>query len=195
MTIETAISETVINETPTTINGVDVDALQGVIDGVSEDASLAACQFRAKNDWITCGHNRSTIQGFYAGGGEDETRTTPFVLDNDEPPILAGSDKGANPVEYVLHALAGCVTTTLVYHAAVRGIEVRAVSSALEGDLDIRGLLGVSDEVRKGFHHVRVVVRVDADAPAEELRTLCKFSPVYDIVSNSLPVDLVVEKL
>lgn len=190
MTLETAMKET-----PTRINGVDVDAVQEVIDGVTEDATLAACQFRAKNEWLTCGHNRSTIQGFYAAGAEDETRTQPFVLDNDEPPILAGSDKGANPVEYVLHALAGCVTTTLVYHAAVRGIEVRAVSSKLEGDLDIRGLFGLSEDVRKGFHHVRVVVRADADAAAEELRELCMFSPVYDIVSNSLPVDLVVEKV
>lgn len=187
--------ETVIEETPTRVNGVDVNAVQEVIDGVTEDGSLGACQFRAKNEWITCGHNRSTIQGFYAGGAEDETRTKPFVLDNDEPQILAGSDKDANPVEYVLHALGGCVTTSLVYHAAVRGIEVRKVSSALEGDLDIRGLFGVSDEVRKGFHHVRVVVRVDADADADELRAFCMFSPVYDIVSNSLPVDLVVEKL
>jgi uncharacterized OsmC-like protein len=190
MTIETAIEDT-----PTKVNGVDVDAIEEVIGCVSEDASLGACQFRAENRWVTCGHNRSTIQGFYAAGAEDETRTAPYVLDNDEPAILAGSDRGANPVEYVLHALAGCVTTTLVYHAAVRGIEIRAVSSKLEGDLDIRGLLGVDDEVRKGFHHVRVVVRVDADAPADELRELCMFSPVYDIVSNSLPVDLVVETL
>lgn len=182
-------------ETPIHVNGVDVGAVQEVIDNVTADAALAACQFRASNRWITCGHNRSAIQGFYAGGAEDETRTAPFILDNDEPPILAGSDKGANPVEYVLHALAGCVTTTLVYHAAVRGIEVRSVSSELEGDLDIRGLFGVSDQVRKGFHHVRVVVRADADAEAEELRELCAFSPVYDIVSNSLPVDLVVEKV
>jgi uncharacterized OsmC-like protein len=187
--------ETMINETPTKTNGVDVDAIMEVIGGVTEDGSLAACQFRAENTWITCGHNRSTIKSFYAGGAEDETRTKPFVLDNDEPAILAGTDKGANPVEYVLHALAGCVTTTLVYHAAVRGIEVRAVSSKLEGDLDIRGLLGVKDDVRKGFHHVRVVVQVDADAEVETLREFCMFSPVYDIVSNSLPLDLVVEKV
>jgi len=184
-----------IEETPTKINGVDVGAIGEVIEGVSADAGLAACQFRAENHWITCGHNRSTIQGFYAAGEEDQTRTKPFVLDNDEPAILAGTDKGANPVEYVLHALAGCVTTTLVYHAAVQGIEIRAVTSKLEGDLDIRGLLGVKDDVRKGFHHVRVVLRVDSDAPAEDLRALCLFSPVYDIVSNSLPVDLVVEKV
>lgn len=182
-------------ETPTRINGVDVGIIGEVIENVTADASLGASQFRAKNSWIICGHNQSEIQGFYAGGQEDETRTKPFVLDNDEPPILAGTDKGANPVEYVLHALAGCMTTTLVYHAAVRGIEVREVSSALEGDLDIRGLLGLSEEVRKGFHHVRVRLRVDADASVEDLRELCMFSPVYDIVSNSLPVELVVEKV
>lgn len=182
-------------ETPTHVNGVDVGVIGEVAENVTADPALAACQFRVQNRWITAGHNRSTIKGFYAGGAEDETRTEPFVLDNDEPPILAGTDKSANPVEYVLHALAGCMTTTVAYHAAVQGIEIRSITSELEGDLDIRGLLGLSDEVRKGFHHVRVVLRVDTDAPAEELRSFAQFSPVYDIVSNSLPVDLVVEKV
>jgi uncharacterized OsmC-like protein len=117
----------------------------------------------------------------------------PFVLDADEPPVLLGQDAGANPVEYVLHALAACLTTTLVYHAAARGIRVEAVDSALEGDLDLRGFLGLSDEVRKGYHAVRVRMRVKSTAAPAVLRELALYSPVFDIVSNSLPVEVAVE--
>jgi len=121
------------------------------------------------------------------------TRTTPFVLDADEPPVLLGEDAGANPVEYVLHALAACLTTTMVYHAAARGIEIQAVHSELEGDLDLRGFLGLSNEVRKGYHDIRVRMRVKSQATPDMLRDLAQYSPVFDIVSNSLPVQVVVE--
>ncbi len=114
-------------------------------------------------------------------------------MTNDEPPVLLGDDNAPNPVEYVLSALAGCLTTTMAYHAAARGIEIEAVSSKLEGDLDLQGFLGLSDTVRKGFSEVRVTMRVRSEASPEALLELAKFSPVYDIVSNSLPVDVVIE--
>jgi uncharacterized OsmC-like protein len=116
-----------------------------------------------------------------------------FELDNGEPPVLLGADQAPNPVEYVLHALVGCLTTTLVYHAAARGITVESVESRLEGDLDLRGFLGLSEEVRKGFQAVRVQMRVKSSASPSVLRALAQYSPVYDIVSKSLPVDVSVE--
>ena len=185
--------QTTSKQQPVCRNGVNVTALFETIDAVKNDQELANFQFRATNRWIDCGHNRSTIQGFYGGGQEDTTRTEPFVLDADEPPVLLGEDAGANPVEFILHALAGCLTTTMVFHAAARGIEIEAVDSALEGDLDVRGFLGLSDEVRNGYQDIRVRMRVKSDASPNTLLELAKFSPVYDVVSNSVPVKVVVE--
>lgn len=175
------------------VNGVDVGALFETITAVKQDPGLAEFQFRASNRWIDGGHNRSTILGFHGCRQEDSTRTQPFVLDADEPPVLLGQDRGANPVEYVLHALAACLTTTMVYHAAARGIEIRGVESKLEGDLDLRGFLGLDPNVRKGYRTVRVHMRVDSDASPSTLRELAQYSPVFDIVSNSLPVEVRVE--
>ncbi len=180
------------------INGVDVDRLFATIDAVGKDTSLADFRFRAENSWMRGGHNRSTIQGFYGAGQEDPTRTKPFVLDNDEPAVLLGEDHGANPVEYVLHALAGCVTTSLVYHASARGIRIDEVSSTLEGQLDLRGFLGMDDSVRNGYEKIRVTLRVKGDATDEQLEELCRLaerrSPVFDIVSNPVPVEVKLER-
>ena len=176
----------------TIVNGVDVTALSETLDAIRRKPELGAFQFRASNTWLGGGLNRSTIDGFH-GAGQEQMRPKPFSFSADEPPVLLGGDKGANPVEFVLHALAACLTTTMVYHAASRGIAIKTVSSELEGDIDIRGFTGLSDKVRKGYHHVRVRLRVDSDAPAEQLAELAKFSPVYDIVSNSLPVEVTVE--
>jgi uncharacterized OsmC-like protein len=181
------------DQAQTRTNGVDVGALFDTIDAVKADEALAEFRFRASNRWIDGGHNRSTIMGFFGCKAEDETRTQPFVMDADEPPVLLGKDNGANPVEYVLHALAACLTTTMAYHAAARGIEIEAIDSTLEGDLDLRGFLGLSDEVRKGYREIRINFRVKSDASSSTLRELAQFSPVYDIVSNSLPVKIGVE--
>ncbi len=174
-------------------NGVNVTALFETIDAVKNDAGLADFRFRAENRWIDGGHNRSTIQGFYGCRQENQSRSKPFEFDADEPPVLLGEDTGANPVEYLLHALAACLTTTLVYHAAARDIRIGAIHSSLEGDLDLRGFLGLSDDVRKGYHDIRVRMRVKSDASAATLTELAKFSPVYDVVSNSLPVQVSVD--
>jgi uncharacterized OsmC-like protein len=173
-------------------NGVDVTALGATLGLLRRQPELGAFRFRARNTWLGGGLNRSTIQGFF-GAGKEEMRPAPFTFAADEPPVLHGGDQGANPVEFVLHALAACMTTTMVYHAAVRGIEIGAVSSELEGDIDVRGFMGLTDDVRKGYSRVRVKIRAASEAPAEQLAGLAKFSPVYDIVSNSLPVDVTVE--
>jgi uncharacterized OsmC-like protein len=178
---------------PAMMNGVNVTALFDTIKAVRADTGLAHFQFRAKNHWLDGGHNRSAIQSFYGCKAEDTTRDKPFMLDNDEPPVLLGADAGANPVEYILHALAGCLTTTMVYHAAARGIAIKAAESALEGDLDLRGFLGLSNEVRKGYHAIRVKMRVQSDATPKMLRELAQFSPVYDMISRSVPVEVTIE--
>jgi len=174
--------------TPSTINGVNVEQLGANISAIQDNTKLAKFQFRATNTWIQGGHNRTTIKEFYGVGKEDRTRTEPFVLDADEPSVLLGEDQGANPVEFVLHALAACMTTSMVYHAAARGIKIDAVESHLEGDLDIRGFLGISPDVRPGYKNLRVNFTVKSDASAETLRELAKFSPVFDIVTNPVPV-------
>jgi uncharacterized OsmC-like protein len=180
------------NAAATVVNGVDVTALSQTLDAMRQQPKLGAFQFRASNTWLGGGLNRSTIDGFY-GAGQEHARPKSFSFSADEPPVLLGGDNGANPVEFVLHALAACLTTTMVYHAAARGIAIKTVSSELEGDIDVRGFTGIADNVRKGCHHVRVKLRVGSDAPAEQLEALAKFSPVYDIVSNSLPVEVTVE--
>lgn len=187
-------TQTVIAPSPVKTNGVDVDYVMAVIDQVKGNADIAKFQFRASNRWIDGGLNRSTIKEFYGACQEDESRTEPFILEADEPPVLASNDKAPNPVEFILHGLASCLTTTMAYHAAVRGIEIDAISSELEGDLDLRGFLGLSEDVRKGYHHVRVAMTVKSDAPAEQLKELAMFSPVYDMVSKSLPVELTINK-
>jgi uncharacterized OsmC-like protein len=179
-------------EQPIVRNGVNVTALFATIDAVKGNQDIARFQFRARNRWMGGDHNRSTIDAF-DGACQTLKHASTFTMDNGEPAVLLGADAHPNPVEYVLHALAGCLTTTMAYHAAARGIAIEAIESRLEGDLDLRGFLGLSDTVRKGFHAVRVKMRVKSSAPATALRELAKFSPVYDIVSNSLPVEVVVE--
>jgi uncharacterized OsmC-like protein len=176
------------------VNGVDVEQIHHVIDAINDDSGYGEFQFRARNEWINGGLNRSEIKAFHAGGREDDTRVQPFKLDADEPLLVAGTDSAPNSMEYVLHALVSCLTGTLVYHAAVQGIVINSISSNIEGDMDVRGLLGMADDVRKGFHHVRVTLVVDSDADVETLTELALYSPVYDIVSKSLPVELRVEK-
>ena len=178
-----------MESTPQVVNGVDVDQVMNVIGEIEADASYAKFQFRATNQWISGGHSRSRIKEFFAGNAEDTTRTEPFSLDADEPRIAAGQDCAPNSMEYVLHALATCLTGTLVYHAAVRGIEIESVESSYSGDMDVRGLFGLSDDVRKGFSKVLVNMRVKSAATPEELTELALYSPVYDIVSKSLPVE------
>ena len=174
-----------------TINGIDVERLSGTIDHIVHDPTLARFQFRARNNWIDGGHNRSTIKEFYGAGQEDTSRTEPFVLDVDEPPILLGENRGPNAGEYVLHALGACLTGTLVYHAAARGIALEGLECTIEGDVDLQGFLGLDESVRPGFENVRVAFKATGDFDDEqlaELASLVRYSPVRDIVSNPVPV-------
>ena len=151
-------------------NGVDSEQMYGTLDAIkAEKPDLGIFQFRARNHWIDGAHNRSTIRGFGAGQ-EDATRSESFVIDAGEPAILLGSDTGANPAEHLLHALAACLTTSLVYVAAARGVRLTEVESSLEGDMDVRGCLGLSDEVRNGFNRIRVSFRARGRAGGEAAR-------------------------
>jgi uncharacterized OsmC-like protein len=178
-----------IEETQDLTNGVDVGQLMNVIGSIEADTGYAKFQWRATNQWIEGELSRSTIQGFYAGNAEDSTRREAFTLDADEPPIASGQNRAPNSMEYLLHALATCLTGTLVNHAAVRGIEIEAVESSYTGDMDVRGLFGLADDVRKGFNKVTVDMRVKSKASVNELTEMALFSPVYDVISNSLPVE------
>jgi uncharacterized OsmC-like protein len=173
-------------------NGVDTQQLYGTLDAIKADPSIAKFQFRARNRWIDGAHNRTTIRDFYAANQEDTSRADEFVIDAGEPAILLGSDTGANPAEYLLHALAACLTTSLVYVAAARGVHLTEVESTLEGDMDVQGALGLSDEYRNGFEQIRVNFRVSGDAPEEKLREVVERaqqrSAVFDMVSNGVPI-------
>ena len=173
-------------------NGVDTEKLFATLSLIKAQPELAMFQFRATNRWIGGAHNRSTIKGFYAAGGEDTTRREAFEIDAGEPAILIGTDTGANPAEYLLHALAACLTTSIVYVAAARKVELTSVESTLTGDMDVRGALGVDDEPRNGFQRIGVSFRVTGDAPAEKLRDVVERakqrSAVYDMVTNGVPV-------
>ena len=171
------------------INGVDVDQVMNVIGSIEKAPGYAKFQWRATNRWINGGLSRSRIKEFFGGNAEDTSRKEAFTLDADEPAIAAGQNSAPNSMEYVLHALATCLTGTLVYHAAVRGIQIEAVESSYTGDMDIRGLFGLADDVRKGFDKVTVNMRVKSEASAEELTELALYSPVYEMVSRSLPVE------
>jgi uncharacterized OsmC-like protein len=174
-----------------TVNGVDLDRLSGTIDAVSADPALARFQFRARNHWIDGGYSRSTIKDFYGAGQEDATRTEPFTVDADEPPVLLGQNRAPNTVEYVLHALAACVSGTIVYHAAARGIALDGVETTIQGDLDLHGFLGLDSNVRPGYEQIRVAIEVTGDFDDDqfaEIASLIRYSPVRDIVSNPVPV-------
>jgi len=175
-----------------TRNGVDTQQLYGTLDAIKADPSIAKFQFRARNRWIDGAHNRTTIRDFYAANQEDTSRTADFVIDAGEPAILLGKDTGANPAEYLLHALAACLTTSLVYVAAARGVHLTEVESTLEGDMDVQGALGLSDDYRNGFEQIRVSFSVKGDAPDEKLREIVtrayQRSAVFDMVTNGVPV-------
>jgi uncharacterized OsmC-like protein len=173
-------------------NGVNTEQLFGTLDAIKADPELATFQFRARNRWVDGAHNQTTIRDFYAAKQEDRSRDEAFVLDAGEPAILIGSDTGPNPAEYLLHALAACLTTSLVYVAAARGVRLTEVESTLEGDMDVQGALGLSDDVRNGFERIRVSFRVAGDAPAEKLREVVERaqqrSAVFDMVTNGVLV-------
>jgi uncharacterized OsmC-like protein len=135
-------------------------------------------------------HNRSTVTGFYGAKQEIEHKQT-FMMDADEPAILAGNDEGANPVEHLLHSLAACLTTSMVAHAAVRGIEIEELESELEGDIDLRGFLGLAMAVPRGYTNIRAKFRVKAKPEdMSRIRELASFSPVFNTLTSGTNVEV-----
>jgi uncharacterized OsmC-like protein len=179
------------------VNGVNVEGLFKTIDAVKKTPVIATFKFRARNEWIEGGHNRTTIKNFYGTQAEHE-RHQPFVLDADEPPVLLGEDRAPNPVEYLLTALAACVTTSIVYHAAAKGIKINAMESRLEGDIDLQGFLGLRDDVPRGYKEIRMFFKIDADAPPEKLEEIVRlgptYSPVYDTITRAVAVKVQLER-
>jgi uncharacterized OsmC-like protein len=178
----------------TTRNGLNLEQMVQTVDAIRGNPSLGEFEFRAINQWIGGGENRSTIKAFYGAGSEDESRSEPFVFTNDEPPILLGDNKGANPVEVLLHALAGCVTTTTVLHATARGIKIHKLSTELVGNIDVQGLLALDDTVPVGYESINIKMDIEADCSDEEIDELLSFakdhSPVCNTVCKPVPVTL-----
>ena len=179
-------------QTRAALNGVDVPTLFATLDAVKSHPEIAQFQFRASNEWISGTHNRSTIQGFFGAGQEDSSRTQPFTYDADHPAVLVGNNNGPTPVEFLLHAIAACLTSGLANIAAARGVRLHRVVSTVEGDIDLLGILGISDEVRNGYRQIRVSFVVEGDASAEQLAALVeqsrRRSAVYDVLVNGTDV-------
>lgn len=176
--------------TDTVINGVNVDRLLSTIDAIKAVPGLARFTFRASNRWIEGGLNRTTIGGYRGAGAENEREV--FVIDNAEPLLMLGGDETPNPLEYVLHALVGCLTTTFVYHASLIGVRIQEIESRVEGNLDLQGFLGLREDVHNGFEDVRATFRVRADCSAETLGELMlvarRRSPVLEILAGKVPM-------
>jgi uncharacterized OsmC-like protein len=176
-------------------NGVDTATLFATLDAVKGDPEIARFQFRATNRWVAGTHNRSTIHGFH-GAKQEMAHREPFTFDADHPPVLVGSDQGPTAVEYVLHALAACLTAGIANIAAARGVTLTEVTSTVEGDIDLLGILGLDDGVRNGYQGIRVGFVLRGDDP-EKLRSVVeqsrRRSAVYDVVTNGVPVSIEVD--
>jgi uncharacterized OsmC-like protein len=184
-------------DAPIQTNGLNMEALVGTVEAVKQDPSLGQFEFRATNRWINGGENRSRIKEFFGAGDEDESRTDAFEFTNGEPPVLLGANEGANPVEFLLHALAGCVTTTTVLHAAARGIQIESLSTELVGKIDVQGLLALDDTVPVGYEEIRILMDISADCSDEELDELLAFAKNHSPVCNTVcrPVPVTVERV
>ena len=176
-------------------NGVDTATLFATVDAVKGDPDIAKFRFRATNTWVSGTHNRSTIHAFH-GAKQEMTHREPFTFDADHPPVLVGKDNGPTPVEYVLHALAACLTAGIANIAAARGVNLTEVSSTVEGDIDLLAILGLSDEVRNGYEQIRISFTLRGDDP-DKLRKVVEQSrsrsAVFDIVTNGVPVAIDVD--
>jgi len=174
-------------------NGVNVEALLGAREAFKGDLSLTKFQWRARNEWVNGTHSRTVIDDF-SGVGGPQAHNEPVSHDADHPAIFAAQDNGSTPVEFVLHALASCLTGGVASVAANRGVTLNSVSSTIEGDMDLQGILGIDRNVRNGYSCVRVNFEIDADADAETVRGLVaqsqKRSAVYDILTGNVPVEI-----
>jgi len=176
-------------------NGVDTATLFATIEAVRGNNEIADFQFRATNKWVSGTHNQSTLHGFF-GATQEMTHKQPFIFDADHPAVLVGQDNGPTPVEFLLHALAACLTAGIANVAAARGVNLTSVESTVEGDIDLLGILGLSDEVRNGYQQMRVSFTLRGDDP-EKLRAVVeqsrKRSAVFDVLTNGVPVAIAVD--
>jgi uncharacterized OsmC-like protein len=177
------------------LNGVDTPTLFATIDAVAGAPELAKFQFRATNRWLAGTHSRSRIESFSGAGGE-HAHTGDVQFDSDHPKVLVGEDKAPTPVEFLLHGLAGCITAGIANIAAARGVTLTEVTSTVEGNIDLRGILGLSQDVRNGYQDVRITFTIKGDAPPEKLRAIVEQSKarsaVYDVLTNGVPVTVAV---
>jgi len=184
-------------KTAKVLNGVRVDDLFEAIHFIRKAPETARFGFRIQNQWITAGQNRSLIADFKIA---DKTfaHAKVHALESDETPLFLGEDKAASPVEHLLHALAACVTTSMVYHAAGRGIQIHKVESEVEGDIDLRGFLEIGDDVPKGCQNVRMTFKIKADVPDDQLEELCqlgtKHSPVFNVLAKAVQIEVNAER-
>ncbi len=182
-------------QTGNIINGINTEQVMGLAGNIQQDAGYGKFKFRATNHWIGGTHSRTEIDGFFAGGEERSDRKAPHTIDADFPAFLAGEDNAPTSVEYILHALDSCLTVTLVSHASVQGINLEEVEVSSEGEMDARGFFGISDEVNKGYERITVNMRVKSDADVDTLTTLAMYSPVYEMISRSVPVNFTLTKI
>jgi uncharacterized OsmC-like protein len=175
----------------TKINGINIDQLFGTIDLIKAKPELAQFKFRATNKWLGGTRSRATVKDFFGPGKEDTSRA-PASYDLDEPEVLLGTSQGTNPVEYLLVALSGCITTTIVAYASAKQILLRGIESRYEGDIDLRGFLNISQEVPVGYQEIRVYFKIDADISDEQKEELVrmgeKYSPVANTIKSQTPV-------
>ena|SRR5215831_5052638 len=189
----TATATKTTPRTPVPMNGVNTPTLLATINAVGSQPELANFQFRASSRWISGTHSQSVMHGFSGAGGEHQ-HIAAYKADGDHPGILCGADAGPTPVEWLLHALASCLTAGIANIAAARGIKLNKVVSTVEGDIDLRGILGLSNEVRNGYQGIKVSFEIDGDAPAEQLKQLVAQSrarsAVFDCLTNGVPVSI-----
>jgi len=194
MTTQTEAPKT--RREPKPLNGVNTPALFATIDAVAGQRELADFRFRATNRWIKGTQSRTRMEKF-SGAGADHEQTADFTYDGDHPPVLCGEGVAPPPIEYLLHGLASCLTAGIGNIAAARGVELKSVESTIEGDIDMQGLLGLSDEIRNGYQAIRVNFKIEGDAPAEKLRQIVEQSKarsaVLDVLANGTKVDVTVD--
>jgi uncharacterized OsmC-like protein len=175
------------------VNGINSAALLEVIDAVKANAEIAKFNFRLTNKWLGADKTRSTVKEFTGALQTHRADGKCFVLDSGEPPVLLGEDAAPNSGEWLLHSLVSCLTTTIAYHAAARGIAIEGIESQIDGDIDLRGFLGLAADVRKGYSALHVRMRVRTKAEPATIETLATYSPMLEVVSASVPVSLKIE--
>jgi uncharacterized OsmC-like protein len=189
-------AEAKVKRQPVPMNGIDTPTLFATVNAVKGARDLAKFQFRARNRWLSGTHSQTVIDSFY-GAGTEQAHAKAFQYDGDHPAVLVGTDQAPTPVEFLLHAIAACITSGIGNVAAARGVTLTEVESTVEGDIDLQGILGLSNTVRNGYQRIRVNFTIKGDAPPETLRAIVEQSTarsaVYDVLTNGTPVEIAIQ--